>query len=114
MNDRWHVCIPEYDPYPGAMITDLLGRFNGEFTKAQFNDFVASYPRELFPAGESDAESIFGKLCKKRFIRPFQHPRENDPFKEFRGEFYNPNHGLNLLTGWPTDKEHQKRGETLL
>ncbi len=101
MSDRWCIHLPDnHDQYP-VWLNGLLEQFKADFTKEQFTDKVG------------DPE-LFDKLVKRSFIRPFVHPRDIDPFEKFRGEFYNPDHGLNLLTGFGPDPLTKSRGESLL
>jgi len=73
---------------PPEWYWEYLKEFPGSFTK---EEIISKY-------------GISEKTWKKfraKYCEVWYDPREQDHFRKFRGMFYNPDHKLNLVTGWP-------------
>lgn len=70
---------------PGPYYLECLKKFPSSFTKQEFIE------------GMGITEKRWNSL--RKHLQTWYDPKEADPFKEFRGEFYFPDHGMNLITG---------------
>jgi len=65
-----------------------------------FKTFPWSFTKEEIVSHYSISEKQWNYL-RKYYLEKCYDPKEEDPFKKYRGELYNPDHKLNLVTGWP-------------
>jgi hypothetical protein len=66
-----------------------------------FRDCPAEFSRDEF-AGRYGLPA-YKLYLRNRWIIEAYNPRTHDPFEGIRGEMYNPDHGLNLITGFPKE-----------
>jgi len=77
---------------PGPTYLGYLKMFPGSFTKREF----------IEATGMNEKRWRSFRSCN---LQNWYDPKEEDPFEDYRGELYFPDHGKNLITGmWDSER----------
>jgi len=82
-------------------LTDRLPPDIAQLKHSVFRSLPDKFSRPYFV--EHFGLTAWKLYLEKNYIIEAYDPRTNDPFEAIRGEFYNPDHGLNLITGFPKE-----------